>query len=227
MVLPVPLQRPVWDALAGRQSSFAVGGPLAWRFDPEVSPFGAAANGSAASLAALTELAGDDELWLVETAAQSAPPGLVVARQSECVQMVADVLTPAGTFPGIEPLTDDDALEMRGLALLTEPGPFLPRTHELGDFVGIRHAGRLVAMAGERMRPPGFTEVSGVCTHPDHRGKGYAGALMRVVAAAILARRERPYLHAYASNTGAIALYEKLGFRVTAIMTATVLRRAP
>ena len=94
-----------------------------------------------------------------------------------------------------------------------------------GDFVGVKLDGRLVAMAGERMKLEGLTEISGVCTHPDHRGHGYAGALMRVIAGRILARGERPFLHVYATNTGAIALYEALGFTRRYAMTLTVLER--
>jgi predicted GNAT family acetyltransferase len=108
---------------------------------------------------------------------------------------------------------------MLALATLTEPGPFFEKTHRLGDFVGVRAGGQLVAMAGERMKPDGFTEVSGVCTHPGHRGRGYAATLMRHVAARILARGETPFLHAYATthththnNHAAIALYQRLGF---------------
>lgn len=86
--------------------------------------------------------------------------------------------------------------------------------------------GRLVAMAGERMKPDGFTEVSGVCTHPEHRGRGYAGALMRLVAGRILDRGETPFLHAYASNRGAIALYQTLGFTLRRGVLMTRLTRA-
>jgi predicted GNAT family acetyltransferase len=114
---------------------------------------------------------------------------------------------------------------MLALATLTEPGPFFARTHQLGDFVGVRDGGRLMAMAGERMKPTGFTEVSGVCTHPDGRGRGYAGALTRAVVAKILARGEQPFLHVYAHNTGAIALYEALGFSLRRKMSMTVLTR--
>jgi predicted GNAT family acetyltransferase len=103
------------------------------------------------------------------------PHGLVAARTAQGVQMLAT--TPIGLAAGdhtIVELGDTDAPEMVALAQLTEPGPFLPRTHTMGHFIGIRIDGRLAAMAGERMRFPGFTEVSGVCTHPDFRGWGLA-----------------------------------------------------
>lgn len=124
-------------------------------------------------------------------------------------------------------LTDDDAAEMVALATLTVPGPFHARTNRLGGFIGIRHAGQLVAMTGQRMRPGNFTELSGVCTHPDHRGRGYAGFLMRVVANRMLAHGEIPFLQTYACNTGAVALYESLGFLAHQIVTLTTLQRVP
>ena len=94
----------------------------------------------------------------------------------------------------------------------TKPGPFLPRTVELGGYLGIRRAGRLVAMAGERFRPPGYTEISAVCTDQEWRGHGFASRLTRAVAAAIVARGETPFLHAVATNVNAIRLYKSLGF---------------
>jgi hypothetical protein len=140
--------------------------------------------------------------------------------------MIAERLSPAP--PGFEvvDLADADGPQMLALATLTAPGPFFVRTHQLGDFVGVKQGGELIAMAGERMKPTGFTEVSGVCTHPDHRGKGYAAGLMGVVAGRILARGEIPFLHVFASNTGAIGLYETLGYAVRAEMLMTVLRTA-
>ncbi len=89
---------------------------------------------------------------------------------------------PRSTGMNITRLTDADAPEMLTLATLTEPGPFFSRTNELGDFAGLRIHDQLVAMAGERMKPEGYTEVSGVCTNPDHRGRGYAGSLMHLVS---------------------------------------------
>jgi len=140
------------------------------------------------------------------------PPGLVLVLAAKTVQMVAERIEgPSASF-AFEELTPADAPEMLALAQLTKPGPFAERTHELGRFVGVRHAGRLVAMAGERMKAGLFAEISGVCTHPDHRGRGIAAGLMREVGRAILARGETPFLHAFADNAGAIALYAKLGF---------------
>jgi predicted GNAT family acetyltransferase len=107
-----------------------------------------------------------------------------------------------------------DAPAMMALTSLTNPGPFANRTHLLGEYWGIDQDGRLAAMAGERFKQPGFTEISGVCTHPDYRGRGYAMELCLKLADRISGRGETPYLHVYEGNTGARALYEKLGFRV-------------
>jgi ribosomal protein S18 acetylase RimI-like enzyme len=115
--------------------------------------------------------------------------------------------------PDIVPLGPDDAGDMLALARRTRPGPFEARTHEFGGYVGVRRDGVLVAMAGERMHPPGWTEISAVCTDEAARRQGLAGRVVRAVAASILARGDQPMLHVAASNTGAISLYERLGFR--------------
>jgi len=219
-----PLDRPVWTALTTRQTGVAVGDARALRYLPEVNMLGAAADFSAASLKALAALVpADGLLGTVEKDELPAPPGTVVRKRAVLAQMLLD--RPPGEAPTADwqPLGDHDAPEMLALATLTEPGPFYPRTHSLGDFVGVRVEGRLIAMAGERMKAPGFTEVSAVCTHPDFRGRGLAGALMRVVIAGILARGETPFLHSYADNHGAIALYESLGFRRRAEVIFTIL----
>jgi predicted GNAT family acetyltransferase len=221
------LDRPVWNALTTRWAALAEGDARAWRLDRGYGVFGAAADRSSDSLAALAALIPDGgELWLVERDDWPAPPGTRIDRRAECVQMVCEKLPPAGVaaFPVVA-LGEGDASAMYDLAMLTKPGPYAAHTNRLGDFIGVMQDDRLIAMAGERMKMPGLSEVSGVCTHPDHRGRGYAGALMRVVAERMLARGETPCLHAYASNAGAIALYESLGFRLRATVTASVLVR--
>ena len=195
--------------------------------------FAAAARKSPAAMTALAELVAargvaatvEAEIW---------PPiaGTRVLSHAVIVQMSAEALTPPEASEDrpadyeIIPLGDADAPEMLALATLTQPGPFFAHTHRLGSFVGIRRDGRLAAMAGERMRLAGFTEVSGVCTHPDQRGKGYGEALSRLVTERILARGETPFLHVYATNAGAIGLYEALGFTLRHEMTMTVLTGA-
>jgi predicted GNAT family acetyltransferase len=220
-----PLDRPVWSALATRQKALALGGDAALRFAPQYGPFGALRDGAPESWAALTALAPfGDGLGIVEAHPDPAPAGVTVLQEAELVQMVLERLTP-GPEPEFEivDLGEADAPEMRALAELTRPGPFSTATHRLGDFIGVKQDGRLAAMAGERMKPAGFTEVSGVCTHPDWRGHGYAAALSRRVAGRILARGETPFLHAYATNTAAIGLYETLGFRLRSRMTMRAL----
>ncbi|GAA4008804.1 GNAT family N-acetyltransferase [Streptomyces marokkonensis] len=110
-------------------------------------------------------------------------------------------------------LDADSVPEMLALIARTQPGPFWPRTRELGTYLGVRVDGTLVAMAGERLRPPGWTEISAVCTAPDARGQGHAARLVGALTARVLARGERPFLHVAEANTGALALYERLGFK--------------
>lgn len=224
MALNHPLDRPVWSALTGRQAHLALGDGRALRFDPDYALFATAADASPESTAALGALnTSPNGLGLVEAGDMPLPPDAVMRASAACVQMVATSLNGGGKTVAFEPLGEADAAEMLALATLTVPGPFFEKTHRLGDFIGVKADGRLVAMAGERMKPAGFTEVSGVCTHPDHRGRGYAGALMRVVTQRILERGEQAFLHAYAANTATIALYETLGFRVRTAITYTVL----
>jgi predicted GNAT family acetyltransferase len=143
-------------------------------------------------------------------------------------QMIAlRVLSGAAREPRWEVLGEADAPAMLELARLTRPGPMRPRAHRLGRFIGVRQEGQLIAMAGERMRMPGFAEVSGVCTHPDHRGRGLAGALMRLVMQAMLDRGETPFLHAYADHDGTIGLYRTLGFEVRARLPMMVVTAVP
>ena len=223
---PHPLDRPVWNALTTRQAHLALGDPaIALRFPPDIEPFGASIDTSAEHLTALGLLIpSDGAVATVERAGVTLPPGFVVMLDASIHQMTAARIAEPEPDSAIIPLADADAPEMRALAELTQPGPFYARTHTLGDFVGIREKGRLIAMAGERLRVPGFTEISAVCTHPDARGRGLAARLMRVVAAKIVARGEALFLHVYPHNKAAIAVYEKLGFRHRADVRFTVFR---
>lgn len=222
-----PLDRPIWHALSTRLSHFAVGRPRALRFAPDIGPLAAARDDSPESLQDLSDLVAEHgSVVLLQVGESPLPPRTVAEITATGVQMVAQKLAPIEPAGPVEQLTEADAPEMLALATLTKPGPFKARTHRLGGFWGIRENGKLVAMAGERMKLDGFTEVSGVCTHPDVRGRGYAGLLSRTVATQIQNRGETPMLHAFAANTAAVSLYESLGFVLRCHVTVTVLAPA-
>lgn len=195
------------------------------RFEPEVGVFAALADNAPETLAAMGEMVRllGDIAFLGE--APPTMPGVIPVSVDLCVQMIEAAPTP-GPIPEFVELGDADAVEMLALATLTKPGPFFSRTHEMGGFIGMRIDGRLAAMVGERMQPEGHTEVSAVCVHPDFRGRGLAAGLTRVVGERIRARGETPFLHAYASNTPAITLYERLGYTVRREVLATRLSAA-
>jgi ribosomal protein S18 acetylase RimI-like enzyme len=219
-----PLDRPIWSALTSRQSQFARGGAGALAFRTEVEPFAAAENDEQSSLEALARLAvHGDFLLLIQAQPSPLPPGLKLANEAVGVQMLLERPLEGPSPPDAIPLGDADVPEMIALAELTKPGPFRAATHKLGQFWGIRREGALIAMAGERLKLPGMSEVSGVCTHPDCRGHGFARALSAFVTAQIQARGETPFLHAYAENRAAIMLYESLGFRIRREMAVQVL----
>ena len=221
-----PLDRPVWASLTTYHAPLSEGDELARRFVPDVNLFAATVDDSPAALAALAKLVGSREtIFLAQVAEVVIPSGFEVVKLTKGVQMVAarSVSTEV-TREDIRVLTDEDAPEMLALARLTEPGPFLTRTHAMGTFRGIRIDGRLAAMAGERMRFPGYTEVSGVCTHPDFRGRGLARCLSAAVTARIEARGEQAFLHAWKSNHAAISLYEGLGFELRTEVNVAVLK---
>ena len=218
------LDRPVWASLASFHARLSIGGPLARRYASDVNLFASARDDTQPALAALAVLVQDTEqVYLLQVPAILVPPGVVALKQAKGVQMVArrSFQALAGKEQIVR-LSDADAPEMLALAKLTEPGPFRARTHDMGTFIGIRIAGRLAAMAGERFRFRGYTEVSGVCTHPDFRGRGLARRLSAAVAVGIEARGERPFLHAWSTNRAAISLYESLGFELRSEVNVAV-----
>jgi ribosomal protein S18 acetylase RimI-like enzyme len=133
--------------------------------------------------------------------------------------------SPSSTHPEFVALTATESPEMIELATLTKPGPFGSRTHELGTYLGIRHEGKLIAMAGERLKVPGHSEVSAVCTHPEHTGRGYARLLMTEIMRRVRSRGETPFLHVREDNVRAIELYKRLGFEQRVRVHLAVLRK--
>jgi predicted GNAT family acetyltransferase len=220
------LDRIVWESLTTYHAPLSEGTGLARRFRRDVNLFASARDDSKAALAELSALVKPGEqVFVAQVPGIVIPPGLVEVKSALGVQMLATHAPDAVARADITTLTDADAPEMLALAKLTEPGPFLERTNRMGRFVGIRVEGRLAAMAGERMRIPGYTELSGVCTHPDFRGRGFARRLSAAVVSDIFARGDRAFLHAWKSNHLAIALYEQLGFRARADVNISVLSR--
>ncbi|POM27363.1 Mycothiol acetyltransferase [Actinomadura rubteroloni] len=221
-----PLDNPVHSSLDGPHAAFAERHGSAVRYSPDVSPFGALPiEPSASDWADAATLAGPGGQFIV-AGVSSFPEDWERIFTIPGVQLVGAAAS-GQPDPETVVLTPADVPEMLELVARTEPGPFASRTIELGTYLGIRRDGRLIAMAGERMHPPGHTEISAVCTDPDHRGHGLATRLVRAVIAGIHARGETPFLHAAASNITAIRLYESLGFHLRRELVFAALRVPP
>ncbi|MEV4410405.1 GNAT family N-acetyltransferase [Catellatospora sp. NPDC049609] len=218
------LDNPAWAALTGAHHDFGqrIGG--AARYHPDVALF-AALSGEPGPQPwhDLAALAGPGSTFALTGDVGEPPAGWEVVWRDGGVQLVDTGVVPAADAEAVV-LTAADVPEMIELVERTRPGPFLPRTVELGTYLGIRRGGTLIAMAGERLRPPGWTEISAVCTDPGHRGQGLAGRLVRAVAAGIRARGETPFLHTAAGNTDAVRLYLRLGFEIRRATTFAVVR---
>jgi ribosomal protein S18 acetylase RimI-like enzyme len=221
------LDNPAYASLCGAHAHLAQVSGRARRYPADVAPFLALPSPSS------------PQDW--RDAAGLVPPGTYVAgrydgaeppagwqtvQAFELAQMIEERVAGVDCAEAI-PLAAADVPEMLELVAQTEPGPFLSRTIELGDYLGIRREGALVAMAGQRFHPDGWTEISAVCTKPDHRGQGLASRLMGALVAGIQRRSERAFLHVMTTNMQAIGLYEALGFRVRQHVTLTVLTREP
>jgi ribosomal protein S18 acetylase RimI-like enzyme len=223
-----PLDAVIWQALTSVHKGIAEGDERARRYPVAIAPFAATSDTEPASFQSLLTLVrGDDRIALFTTEEVEPPSAFSVVRRDSVDQMVLEDAGACAAQPGasIVALGVADVPEMLALASVTQPGPFGARTIELGDYIGIRRHGVLVAMAGERMRLDGFTEISAVCVEPAHRGHGFAADLVRSLALSIAARSEIPFLHVFSSNHAAIALYRKLGFTLRRRMHLAVLVR--
>ncbi len=212
MTVPHPLDNPVLSSLTGPHARFAERQGNVLRYPADVCPFVAMpGEPDEADWTATARLAGRGS-WVPLAAARIQPPaGWKVTTFGEGVQMTGDQLDVTAD-PEAVPLGPADVPEMLDLTARTQPGPFLPRTIEMGTYLGIRRDGSLVAMAGERLHPAGWTEISAVCTDEAWRGQGLSSRLILAVGAGIRARGEIPFLHVLTTNP-AIGLYQKLGFR--------------
>jgi ribosomal protein S18 acetylase RimI-like enzyme len=221
-----PLDRPIWSALTTRQRALAEGGARALRYPVAVAPFADMVDMSPDSFAALGAMMSGSEIAVLFTPnAVTAPAGFEIVLAETGEQMTGTPVQSA--IDGVETvmLGAGDVPAMMALTELTKPGPFSARTHELGTFLGIRIDGELVAMAGERMKPANYTEMTAVCVHPDHRGRGYGQLLLGAISSQIVARGEIPFLHVFSSNASAIALYRRQGMEIRRSLHVTVLRK--
>jgi predicted GNAT family acetyltransferase len=211
------LDNVIWQALTSRQTHLAQANAKAARFLSEVSMLAGVSEPDDSAFSDLASLLrGGERVGLFLERVPPTRPELRLVTSADLIQMVYD----SGDGKQLAPesqeflqLGENDVPEMLALTQLTKPGPFNRRTHELGDYFGIRISGKLVAMAGERLRVPGYTEISAICTHPDFLGRGYASALTTMQIVRIRSRAEIPFLHVLPGNRPAVALYERLGFK--------------
>jgi ribosomal protein S18 acetylase RimI-like enzyme len=220
-----PLDNPVWHALTGPHARFAQGTGLALRYDPEVSVFSAMPNAPGPDAwHALRTLLGASNAGVIVQRDLELPGAFEVVLRLGGHQMVATE-TIGDTDDQFVPLTSADVDDALALVARTKPGPFTRRTIELGTYLGLRDDdGALIAMAGERMHLPGYTEISAVCTDEHIRKRGLATRLIRAIAAGIEARAETPILHVATENNTAIRVYEALGFETRVTFDFVIVR---
>jgi GNAT superfamily N-acetyltransferase len=212
-----PLLDPVRNALNSAHAHFAIGRPPARRYPAEVSPFAVIDDTSAPTLARLEALLVPGEQVYIFNQPPAQMNGLSVGPPLHTFQMLGpDYFEDEGRKDEIHPIlmTPENAAEMFELISLAFPGFYQPRTYEMGTYYGIRVDGKLVAMAGERLCMTGYREISGVCTHPSHTGKGYARTLMTCLMRDHAAAGVTSFLHVGKANKRATTIYERMGFRM-------------
>jgi predicted GNAT family acetyltransferase len=222
----------VWHALNTRHRRLAIVEGDARRYPIDVAPFAALARPTESALRQLHSLlAPDESIWLMGTSYPDVPE-LRKEGTLECVQMVLTrELEAKPAAIQLERLTAADSAAMVALTDVAFPGFFRSRTYEMGVYYGVRMEGSgagapLMAMAGERLVLDGYTEISGVCTHPEHRGKGLAASLIVRVARDHREQAVVSFLHVGAANTHAVNLYLRLGFVEIGRVTLTRISRA-
>lgn len=215
-----------WHSLTGPLATFAVGGDSARRLVPGSSPMIGFRNLAEPDFGALEAHCAPGEALYCADWSGPMPPGWQLQAEAVMHRMVWDGdAAPGADDPELVPLRPDHADQAVSLAAATRPGPFGPRTIELGHYLGLFDGDRLVAMAGERLAAGPWREVSGICTHPDLQGRGLARRLTLALVRHVLAQGRRPFLHVMASNERARALYLRLGFRDHALVPVRVVAR--
>jgi ribosomal protein S18 acetylase RimI-like enzyme len=224
-----PLDNPAWHALVGPHHTVAERHGSAARYHTDVTPFAAISDGAGAvAWNDLRDLVGPGGAAVLFRGTIPAAARWERLAEWPAVQMIAPrAKTHLPGSPPSDPVTDlgqDDVDDMLDLVARTDPGPFARRTIQLGPYIGVRHQGQLVAMAGVRMRLPGHAEISAVCTDADHRGRGLGALLVRTLTQRIESWGETAFLHATRNNVNAIRLYEAMGFTLRRTMDVALLR---
>ena len=218
----------VWHSLAGAHAQFSSGTEKARRYRPGFSPIVGFANARDPNFEALVPYCAPGEPFYCGDWSGPQPAGWRIDAESPAYQLVWDADVPENDDAlAPVPLGREHVPQMLALVEVTHPGPFGPRTHELGEYFGVFDAGRLVAMAGERLHAGALREVSGVCTLPDFQGRGLARRLVATLVRRQLRRKETPFLHVLADNAAATHMYERMGFRRHAQVTLRVVSRLP
>ncbi len=219
------LDNPIWGALTTVHESLAISSGLARRYHRDISPLAALREPTEQAFDDLSRLVDREEaVGLFTLSEVKVPEGWETVREGWMEQMIFGGANAEQTssFPILH---QNEVTEMMALTAATEPGPFRSRTIELGLYLGIRNEnGRLISMAGQRLRLNGFTEISAVCTDPEYRGRGFAGALVLSLSRHIEEAGSVPFLHVKTEN-GAKSLYAKLGFQVRSRIRLTAVVR--